>query len=401
MAGALVAVLSATGTTAGAVTPDVQTAPTTVRFATFNATLSDSTWTPDVFVDRLSSGDLQRAQDVAEVVQRTRPDVLLLNEFNHVPGGAAAEAFREHYLRRGQNGAAPIDYPYYYVAAVNTGVASGHDLDNNGTTDTEPDGPFDFDYANDAFGFGMFPGQYGMVVFSRHPIDNDAVRTFSRFRWQDMPGNLMPDAFYSQAEQDVLRLSSKSHWDIPVDVGARDVHLLASHPTPPVFDGPEDRNGKRNHDEIRFWADYVSPGQAGYAYDDNGEYGGLRPGAAFVVSGDQNADPFDGDATGDPADLLLDHPRVNDSVTPESAGGVQDSAADGGVNHQHQGNPAYDTADFGEPPGNIRADYVLPSKDLRIADAGVFWPLAGSALDYLNDVSDHHLVWVDVTVPGA
>ena len=47
---------------------------------------------------------------------------------------------------------------------------------------------------------------------------------------------------------------------------AETVHFLVSHPTPPVFDGPEDRNGPRNYDEIRFWADY-SPRTGGYIYD--------------------------------------------------------------------------------------------------------------------------------------
>ena len=65
-----------------------------------------------------------------------------------------------------------------------------------------------------------------------------------------------------EEELEVVRLSSKSHWDVPVKVGGHTVHVLASHPTPPTFDGEEDRNGRRNHDEIRFWADYVSPGKA-------------------------------------------------------------------------------------------------------------------------------------------
>ena len=58
-------------------------------------------------------------------------------------------------------------------------------------------------------------------------------------------------------EQAVLRLSCKIHWDVPVQIGSETVHFLVSHPTPPAFDGPEDRNGRRNHDEIRFWADYI------------------------------------------------------------------------------------------------------------------------------------------------
>ena len=57
--------------------------------------------------------------------------------------------------------------------------------------------------------------------------------------------------------------------------GSTTLHVLASHPTPPTFDGPEDRNGRRNHDEIRFWADYISPGQSGYIVDDEGRSGGI------------------------------------------------------------------------------------------------------------------------------
>jgi hypothetical protein len=44
-------------------------------------------------------------------------------------------------------------------------------------------------------------------------------------------------------ELEVFRLSSKSHWDVPIVIGRKTVHFLVSHPTPPVFDGPEDRNG--------------------------------------------------------------------------------------------------------------------------------------------------------------
>lgn len=75
--------------------------------------------------------------------------------------------FQDDYLSVAHNGAAPIDYPYSYVAPVNTGVPSGLDLDNSGSVG----GP------NDAFGFGFFPGQYGMVVYSKYPIDQAAVRT--------------------------------------------------------------------------------------------------------------------------------------------------------------------------------------------------------------------------------
>lgn len=362
-----------------------------VRFATFNASLN-----------RPAEGDLRRdlttdanaqARAVAETIQRTRPDVLVLQEVDHDP--EALRLLERNYLARGWNGAEPIRYRYTFTAPVNTGVPTGLDLNGDGTTD----GP------DDAYGFGAFPGQYGMAVLSRYPIDAKRIRTFQKQLWKDMPGNRMPSGYYSPEAVDVLRLSSKSHWDVPVKVGRRSVHLLVSHPTPPVFDGPEDRNGRRNADEIRFWADYVgSPRQARWIRDDRGRRGGLSPAASFVVAGDLNSDPVDGDSLPGDANQLLDLPRVNTSVTPSSEGAVEAARLQGGANDAHRGDPRFDTADFAEPPGNIRADYVLPSRDLRIRDARVFWPTQADPLSRLTGTfpfpaSDHRLVWVDVDRP--
>jgi hypothetical protein len=293
-----------------------------------------------------------------------------------------------------------------------------------------PDGPVDFDnhgtfaLPGDGFGFGFFPGQFGMLVLSRYPIDADRVRTFQTFLWRDMPGALLPDDpttpapgdYYSEDELDVFRLSSKSHWDVPIRVGRRSVvHLLASHPTPPVFDDPViDQNGLRNHDEIRFWSDYVRPHRGRYIYDDSGRRGGLSPRASFVIVGDQNADPFDGDSVASAANQLLDNPRVNDRFVPSSRGAAEDAVEDGGVNVDHVGDPRYDTADFSDDPpfgaGNLRVDYVLPSRKLKVRRGGVFWPTEDSPLFRLvgdddPDVgvplsSDHRLTWLDLEVPG-
>jgi hypothetical protein len=257
-----------------------------------------------------------------------------------------------------------------------------------------------------------------MAVFSRYPIDTDDVRTFQLFRWADMPGARLPvnpdgTSWYSPDELAVFRLSSKSHWDVPIQVGrgpnGKVVHFLVSHPTPPGFDGPEDRNGTRNADEIRFWADYISPSTSAYIYDDAGQHGGLRPGASFVIAGDQNSDPNDGDSLPGAVQQLLDSPRINTSVTPESAGAVEATELQGGVNVTHLSDPRFDTADFADTPGqagNLRADYVLPSKNLRIAGSGVFWPVQSDPDSALTGVfpfpsSDHRLVFVDVRVPGA
>jgi hypothetical protein len=371
----------------------------TVRFATFNASLNRGL-AGQALADLSAPGNPQ-ADAVAEIIQRIRPDVLLINEFDFEPGNALAEAFQENYLSLPHNGAAAIDYPYVFVAPSNTGIPSGFDLNNNGVV-AGPD---------DAFGFGFFPGQFGMAVFSMYPIDEDAVRTFQLFLWKDMPGALLPDDpataapadWYSPDELAVFRLSSKSHWDVPIDIDGKTVHFLVSHPTPPVFDGPEDRNGTRNSDEIRFWADYVTPGPtSGYIYDDAGGTGGLKPGELFVIAGDQNSDPLDGDSIPGSIQQLTEHPRVNTKFTPSSEGAVEASLLQGGANLTHRSDPKFDTADFADgAPGNLRADYVLPSKALRIVDGAVFWPLQVDPLFRLTGVfpfpsSDHRLVWVDV-----
>lgn len=375
-----------------------------VRFATFNASLNRAA--EGALIRDLSVRGNAQADAVAEIIQRANPDVLLINEFDYDAGGRALQLFHDNYLAVPHGDAPAVAYPYRYTAPVNTGVPSGFDLNNDGRVGG----------GDDAWGFGLFPGQYGMAVYSKYPIDEAAIRTFQNFRWADMPGALLPDDatteepgdFYSPEELAAFPLSSKSHWDVPVQVSKnKTVHFLVSHPTPPTFDGVEDRNGRRNHDEIRFWADYVAGGRTGsYIVDDAGRSGGLDGGSLFVIAGDQNADPNDGDSTADAIDQLLTHPRINTRAVPTSEGAAEAAELQGGVNAQHAGDPAQDTADFSEPPGNLRVDYVLPSRQIKIADSGVFWPVEDDPLSALTGTypfpsSDHRLVWVDAEVPGV
>ena len=398
------AVMAAAAPAAAA--PPPHHGPTEVRVATFNLSLNRNA--EGDLVRDLSTGTNAQARTVAEIIQHANPDIVLLNEFDYVEGGVAVNLFRDNYLEVPQGTGEAVEYPYAFVAPSNTGVPTGFDLNNNGVVGA----PGTQAGGDDSFGFGLFPGQYGMVVLSKYPILDDEARTFQHFLWKDMPGALLPDDpttaapadWYSPEELDVFRLSSKSHWDVPVDVNGSTVHVLAAHPTPPTFDGPEDRNGTRNHDEIRFWADYVTPGKASrYIRDDEGVTGGLKPGESFVILGDQNADPVDGDSTQHAIDQLLDHPRITDPL-PTSAGGPEAALLQGGANLTHVGDPAYDTADFADTaPGNLRADYVLPSRDLKVLDAGVFWPVQADPLSALTGTfpfpsSDHRLVWVDLRV---
>lgn len=94
-------------------------------------------------------------------------------------------------------------------------------------------------------------------------------------------------------------------------------------------------------------------------------------------------------------------------MTPDSLGGPQQAELQGGANATQTGDPSFDTADFADSaPGNVRVDYVLPSRPLKILDAAVFWPLNTDPLFRLVGTfpfpsSDHKLVWVDLKVPGA
>ena len=361
----------------------------TIRFATFNASMNRSA--AGELEAALRDGDDPRIAKAAAIVGAVDPDVILINEFDY--GAGRDRIFVENYL----DGA----WPFSFIAPSNTGVATGLDLDGDGIAGSEPG---TFELARDSHGFGTFEGQYGMMVLSRHEIAVEELRTFRTFLWKDMPGARLPTrpdgtSFYSDAVLEVLRLSSKSHWDVPVRIGEEVVHFLVCHPTPPVFDGPEDRNGTRNADEIRFWSDYVAGAE--YIYDDAGLRGGLAEDALFVIAGDMNADPVDGESVPGAIRQLLEHPLIDASATPQSDGGAAAAAAQGGANSRQRGDPRLDTADFNDSgPGNLRVDYVLPSAALELVQAGVFWPVDGDPSAEWIDTSDHRLVWIDVTLPA-
>ena len=389
-----------------------------IRIATFNSLLAnrgEGGDPDDKLISDLAGGNDVQAKGVAEIIQRVAPDILLLNEFDYDAAGLAITSFKSEYLEVSQNGIPAIHYPYVYFAPVNTGVQPETEGDpdcdfNDGSrgcelTDQIGNG---YDDPEDAYGFGEYAGAFGMVVLSKYPIVTGEVRTFRKFLWQDMPSNLMPTSFYSADEQAVFRLSSKGHWDVPIDVSGEVVHVLASHPTPPVFDGAEDRNGRRNSDEIRFWEDYVSlSGGDCYIYDDNGVPGCLGYGRRFVLMGDQNADPVNGDTFEGAILQVLNNRAVENGFVQRSSGG---SSATSGVKA---------TADFG-----LRADYVLSSEaglDIQMntcdienpgLSCGIFWPQSSDPLSYLvagacdnyNGTncasSDHRMVWLDLSIIG-
>lgn len=358
-----------------------------IRVATFNTALS-----------RPESGELagalsrswdDKAKLVAEVIQRVRPDVVLLQEFDYDASGQSVHDFMANYLAVSRNGAEPIAYEHFYMPEVNTGVPVldkvGRPMDVDG--DGEVGGP------GDAHGWGNYPGHYGMVVLSRWPMREYAE--WGRIAWPRadlaVPRERVVGHGVTVRPSD-FRLSSKCHTAIKLFVetdsdGAwSPLMVVMAHPTPPVFDGPEDRNGFRNYDELTL---LISIAEA------------MRGASPFVVMGDLNADPNDGESRPGAMRRVLETPALQD-VEPGSVGGVRWSAEQGGVNASHQTDARLDTADWNDEtgPGNLRVDYVLPSVDLEVVGSGVFWPGPGDRWVYLNEASDHRLVWVDVVLPA-
>lgn len=373
-----------------------KTNTTSIRVATFNVSIEATNYlspkqiaaepsSSKIVRELLASGDHTQIKNIAEIIQRTRPDIILLNEFDYiVDPQQGINLFIRNYLNVSQNKQSSINYPYYYIAPVNTGLASPYDLDNDG----EKTG-----IAGDAVGFGYYPGQYAMALLSRYPIKQEQIRTLQTFLWKDMPNALQPlnqdgTTWYSDEEWANQRLSSKSHWDIPIETHDGVVHIIAAHPTPPTFDGAEDRNGKRNHDEIRLINDYLS--NADYLLDDTGVRGGLKEGSRFVVMGDLNSSPDEGASIKPAIRSLLNHPLVDSSCTPSSKAGQQ--------LRSNNNYAARHTAEWG-----LRVDYVLPSKHgFRVKQCGLFWPQIGEPEYKLiasrKASSDHRLVWFDLVL---
>ncbi|PEN14638.1 endonuclease [Longibacter salinarum] len=380
----------------------------TIRFMTYNI--------EDVRTGDVKRADHPRLERAAARIQTLRPDVLLVNELSYDQQGGPdvedgdspgqnAQRFVDQYLSQPRSDSLqPVRYQTVMLP-VNTGISSGFDLNNDGeivetvpeVPSTPPDGsvPPQNDagraYGGDTWGFGTFPGHYGMALFVREDLKvlTDSIRTFRLYPWSRLPGAEVPtdsvtgEPFYSSEEWEALRLSSKSHWDIPIELPNGDlIHVLASHPTPPTFDGAADRNGHRNHDEIRFWQEYISG--ADHIVDDSSKTGGLASDASFVIMGDQNADPDEGDTYGTPIADLLNHDRVQ-SIQPEATPAGQSAFPD---------LDADDTARWG-----LRVDYVIPSEDLNVVASGVWRPTGGEAKEL--EVSDHFPVWVDVSIPAS
>lgn len=298
-----------------------------MRLAYWNTDLNRAG--PGLLLRDIQTGTAPDIRAATVAISGLDADILVLSGVDFDAGALALSAL---------NAALPAPYPHIVALRPNTGIASGFDLDGNGRSDE----------ARDAIAYGRFPGEGGMAILSRLPIDPDASTDYSGFLWRDLPGALLPPL--PDGASEILRLSSTGHHDTAIVLpDGRSLHLLTWHATPPAFDGPEDRNGKRNHDEAALWLHLLNGPEA--------------PQEPFVLLGQANVDPEKGD--GNPAALraLLSDPRLQDPLSG-------------------------DTVDYGGTLGSLRVAYVLPSAGLTVTATG-HAPTP--------DGARHHPIWVEIT----
>ncbi len=324
-----------------------------VRIASYNTELSRKG--PGLLLRDIQKREAQ-VQAVVDVLVSARPDIVALQGIDWDREGLSLTALAQLLREAG------LDYPHQFAVQPNTGIDSGLDLDGDGRTQ----GP------GDSQGWGLFTGHGGLAVLSRYAILHAETQDFSDLLWRDLPGADLPISdgvpFPSEQAQNVQRLSSTGHWVVPIDTPVGRLNLMTFHATPPVFDGREDRNGLRNADEIRFWS-VLLDGALGPA-----------PKAPFVIAGDANLDPSHSDGRTEAIVALLSDTRLQDPQPKSPSGQVS-------------------TVDW-KAVGELRVDYVLPSADLHVVEAGLFWPDQDDAMrDTARRASRHRLVWVDVSLP--
>ncbi|WHS34003.1 endonuclease/exonuclease/phosphatase family protein [Auritidibacter ignavus] len=379
-----------------------------VRVATFDVNLVGSS--SGELTERLSTPGDRDASQVAQIIQRVRPEVIVVTGFDTDADQANAEAFSTNYLAVGSGEYDGIDYPYSYAGPVNSGVDSGADLDQDGTIG----GP------GDALGHGEYPGQGGMVIYSQYPIDTDNIRTFNNLSWTEVPDSKIAQTGYSENEKDLVPLTSVGAWDVPISVHGRPLHVLASASAEA---SRSETHAYRQDDQVGFWADYVGDEQpdeqadgandgAGaddqdYITDDEGTSGGLDDGARFVVAGQLTPGTAESRAEdSETMSQLLDVDRVTDPE-PTSSRDSQQATEDVATHTWLNPDPAPGD------PRSARTDYILPSEELPVTNSGVYWPASGqdgaelvggtaslsgllSKLSRQPAATDHRLVWADI-----
>lgn len=286
----------------------------------------------------------EEVSHVVETIVSHAPDIIVLQSIDYDAQGAAVGALSDLISSGG------LDLPYIFVPVTNTGMPTGIDIDGDGRSNAP----------RDAQGYGRFPGQASIAILSRYPISKDDVLNFSDVLWRDAASETDLTSLIPEEAISLQRLASVSLAAIPIVYPNGRIWILSHHATPPVFDGPEDRNGYRNADENRFWLEQLAEGFINEPY---------------VLAAQMNVDPQRGEGHHDVIDEVLSSPYF---VDPMQNWPAQDNHS---VTYKISG------------PGKLRASYVLPSPELRLVEAGMSEDLAADETH-----SRHRLVWIDVEI---
>lgn len=335
-------------------------APGTLRVMVYDTALSGKG--PGLLLRDLER-DGERPRAVAKIIALHPPDVLLLTGVDHDRDGQTLTALAAFLDRHG------LAFPFRYSGPQNQGLPSGADLDGDGRAD----GP------DDDIGFARFPGADGMAILTRHPIATDVVRSWTRLPWAVVPDAAMPlqanrAPFFPTSIGDVLPVAARGLWAVPIDAPCGRLTLLFGYGPPPIYDGPEDRNGKRGGAHARFWRALIAG--AGLA-DDAGDARPLNTGA-FVLGGNFGIDPGRGEGDRAAMRALLAAPAL--------------------ARWAPHGRMGEATADYRIGP--MRTDYLLVSAGLTVTGGGVDWPDPESAAGRIAATAGHHRpLWADIACP--
>lgn len=332
-----------------------------LRVATYDVDLGRDG--PGLLLHELGQEPKPPLATVLAVIKAARPDLLLLCDFDHDLRGQALAAFAAR-LREGPDG---IDYAYSYDGPVNAGVDSGLDLDGDGKR-------LGWD---DALAWGRFPGNGGMALLSRYPVDLDAARSFRRLRWEDLPGAELPtradgSPFPSAEGRRCCRYPRAATGTCRCCCRTAGACICS----PPIR-RPRSMTGRKRPMRGATMTRSPSGRSISAARPSPTTRAGARPGRTRRSWCSAISMPIRGPAGGGALGRLLADPRLQDPG--------------GGPTARFRGKKG---------PRDLRLDYVLPSRDLTVTGSGVFWPEEGEPLaEAVAAGPAHRLVWVDLDLP--
>jgi hypothetical protein len=238
-------------------------------------------------------------------------------------------------------------------------------------------------------GWGEFEGRFNTAVISRFPILRDQARIVTDVAWEDLPDNKIA-LMKQQTNIDVpagFPLFEKGLHVVPVQIGAQVLHLVLLHTVSPAFDPI---NPYRNYDELRglkLFLDGQLPGVEP-----------LPPEAKFIVIGDLNADPDDGDGLSGAIQQVLEHPSLV-AWMPEGAG----TKGNNGKYNTYLSGCGNDDGMIPPDPTlkfQMQLDYMLPSSTVGQPLGGeIFFPdfeTDKDAYDLACNASDHRLLSMEL-----